>query len=87
MSDKVEVISNQWGGDGHSTGYLTRAQLKQKLIELKPKATEELLKSDHTQINITRHQHARLIEIIENLEKLSPDVDDNDQRLIFWFDN
>ena len=85
LSPEVGTIFTEWDSDGHSHSYLTREELKAKLIELTIKRTELLLDSSQ-EYTMTRIQHhiGRLEEIIGNL---NADVPDSDQRIIFYFYN
>lgn len=83
VSPEVARIVERWGQDGHSHGHLTRAQLKDKLNEFAEYRTQQL-------INPTEHKERvdhfceRLAETINNL---NANVPDEDQRIVFFFDN
>jgi hypothetical protein len=81
----VERIHTGWSSDAHSTGWHTRQALKQKLEELKL-LRPTLLINPSKDFNDTHVGHliGRLEETIANL---SSDVPDEDQRIVFWFDN
>ena len=85
LSPEVKTIFDEWDSDGHSHSYLTREELKAKLVELKPKRAELLIAPSHQYTGEkVRHHITRLEEIIGNL---NADVPDSDQRIIFCFDN
>ena len=89
LSHEVRTLYEQWDCDAHSAGSLTRAELKAKLGELKPMRAAILIhahdekKADATEAQVI-HLYGRLEETIANL---SSDVPDEDQRIVFWFDN
>lgn len=85
LSPEVGTIFTQWDIDGHSHSYLTREELKAKLVELGPKRAELLITpSNDVSMNMVQHHADRLQEIIGNL---CAEVPDSDQRIIFCFDN
>lgn len=85
-SKEVKQIADQWDSDGHSHGSLTRAQLKAKLAEVKLKQAELLIApGDQPHFGqAAQHHFTRLTEV---LACLTSDVPDEDQRVVFWFDN
>ena len=83
LSQEVKQILDQWDSDGHSHGYLTRAELKAKREELRTLQANALI--NPTDLMGVIHHHAkRLDEVIGNLKA---DVPDTDQRIVFFFDN
>ena len=85
LSSEVKTIFDEWDSDGHSHSYLTREELKAKLVELGPKHAEVLIApSNAFSLKMVQHHADRLQEIIGNL---NADVPDSDQRIIFYFDN
>lgn len=85
-SDEVKAVYKQWRGDHHSAGSKTRAELRSKVEELKL-ARAELLISPRQDAHVHNANHLiqRLEQILSNLS--SSDVIDEDQRIVFWFDN
>ena len=86
-SREVAEVFSSWRDDAHSASFLTRAELKAKLQELKPIRAEYMIRSDvaiHEREAIEHHAK-RLQEIINNLSNES--VSDESQRIVFWFDN
>ena len=83
LSKEVKAVWDQWDVDGHSHGYLTRAEIKAKLEELKKHRAMHLIDPrDSTQVLM---HHVERLESI--LEDMTSDVPDTDQRLVFCFDN
>lgn len=83
LSPEVREEIESWAGDGHSHGHLTRAELKNKLTELKVLAAKHLIEpTEETEALL--HHIQRLEQTIANL---SSNVPDTDQRIIFFFDN
>lgn len=84
MSKEVAAVYQQWDSDAHNAGSLTRAELKAKLEELRVVRTELLIAPDEPLSKGAAHLISRLEETITNLAAAVPD---EDQRIIFWFDN
>ena len=85
ISSEVKTIFDEWDSDGHSHSYLTREELKAKLVELGPKRAELLIASSNVvSMKMVQHHASHLQEIIGNL---CAEVPDSDQRIIFCFDN
>ena len=85
-SKEVELVYLQMYDDAHSSSYLNRAELKEKLEELKVIRATHLITPKVSQIDLMAVPH--LIErLTEYLAKLSAPVPDTDQRIVFWFDN
>lgn len=83
LSKEVKSILKSWGMNGHSNGYLTRAEILEKIKELTTMKTEELLHP--TNMNeVIQHHCKRLQEVVANLNAKVPDTD---QRIVFFFDN
>lgn len=74
-SPEVASMIKQWEGDGHSHNYLTFTELKQKAAELMLQDTQE-----------TKEANAELVPWIASFGE-TPDVADEDRRVVFWFDN
>lgn len=88
MSEQVEAIAQSWDGDGHSHNWITRAELIAKREELNQLQVEVLINPNpEYQANHLEHLVRRLDDQIAYLRSVSPDVPDDDQRLVFWFDN
>ncbi len=88
-SKEVNSVYQHWGSDAHTPSWLTRAELKAKLEEMAPIRTALLINPGLTEdakyaAQNAAHHVTRLQEIITNL---SADVQDTDQRIVFWFDN
>jgi len=83
LSKEVQSMSDDWKGDSHSHGYLTRKELKAKLEELKQSRTMHLIAP--TEVTHTLHHHVEELE--DTIANLTADVPDTDQRIVFWFDN
>lgn len=85
-SKEVTDIYKQWDVDAHTPSHLTRAQLVEKFESLKPIRTELLLDTTTEQWEgeAASHFTGKLQEIISHLDNPVPD---EDQRLVFWFDN
>lgn len=88
LSPEVAKRVEDDGSDGHSHGTLTRAELKEKLEEFKPIRAEYLIAppegDDRYLVEAAAHLSERLEEVIGYL---TSDVPDEDQRIMFWFDN
>lgn len=86
-SREVAKVFAGWQDDAHSPSFLTRAELKAKLQELKPIRAEYMIRSDIPidERAAIEHHAKRLQEIIDNLSNES--VSDENQRIVFWFDN
>ena len=91
LSDEVAELYKQWDCDAHSAGFVTRAQLLAKLEELKLIQAELLINPPSTDevytAQVPAHHVDRLNQVIADMRALSPDVSDDDHRLVFWFDN
>jgi len=83
LSKEVAAIVESYGVDGHSHGHFTRAELKAKLNEFHVHRTEQLI-NPTTEREAVNHFVERLETTIRNL---SADVPDDDQRVVFFFDN
>lgn len=83
VSTEIKALSDHLDCDGHSHGYVTRAEIKTKLEELKVLQTSHLISPQKGTLASTHHV-GRLKEILANL---NADVPDTDQRVVFWFDN
>ncbi len=83
LSSEVQQLNDQWDCDGHSHGSLTRAQLKDKLAEMKKLSLEQVINPTQNRESI-EHFVACLEDVLKNL---TADVADEDQRIVFWFDN
>lgn len=83
MSEEVDAAAQQWVYDAHSHGFRTRAELKDKLEELKHLRAIHLI--DPSEETEGLHWHIKRLE--ETIANLSADVPDADQRIVFWFDN
>jgi len=83
LSDEVAKIVESYGQDGHSHGHLTRADFIAKLKHFQVVRTEQLINPDD--------EHSAVQHFIERLQttisKLTADVPDEDQRVVFFFDN
>lgn len=86
LSPEVAKRIEHDGGDGHSHGVHTRAELIAKVEELKLKRAELLITADgqNNEPQACAHHLEQLEQIIGNLDA---DVPAEDQRLVFWFDN
>lgn len=91
VSPEVAELVKQWGEDGHSQGVRTRAELKAKLEELKPIQAELLINpppaDEAYKAQVPAHHIERLTKVIADMQALSPEVSDDDHRIVFWFDN
>ena len=83
LSKEVKEIFEQLDSDGHSHGWITRAEIKAKLEELKQLRAVRLLAPEDTDRALTHH--AQRLE--ECLQHMTSDVPDTDQRIVFCFDN
>lgn len=83
LSKEVAEMVSSYGQDGHSHGHLTRADFIAKLNHFQVVRTEQLINPDD--------EHSAVQHFIERLEKtisnLTSDVPDEDQRVVFFFDN
>lgn len=84
LSAAVQTMVDDYGQDGHSHGCLTRADLRAKLNELAEIRAELLINPDGENREAVEHFVKRLQTTISNL---ASSVDDEDQRIIFFFDN
>ena len=83
LSSEVQQMVDQWDVDGHSHGHLTRGDFKAKLAEMAKMRTEQLINptAESERIN-------HFVDCLEGvLKHLTSDVADEDQRVVFWFDN
>ena len=91
LSDEVAELYKRWDCDAHSAGSVTRAQLLAKLEELKLIQAELLINppsaDESYKAQGPAHHVYRLNQVIADMRALSPDVSDDDHRLVFWFDN
>ena len=83
VSREVSLIYDRWGVDAHSAGSLTRAELKAKLEELKLLIAKALVVPRKDSQGMSHHKKC-LMKILSNM---TSDVPDEDQRIVFWFDN
>ena len=83
VSREVSLIYDRWGVDAHSAGSLTRAELKAKLEELKLLIAKALVVPHEDSQGMSHHKKC-LMKILSNM---TSDVPDEDQRIVFWFDN
>ncbi len=83
VSREISLMCAQWGVEAHSGGSLTRAELKAKLEELKLLIAKALI-VPHKDIQVISHHKKCLMKILSNM---TSDVPDEDQRIVFWFDN
>lgn len=83
LSSEVKQRIESYGQDGHSHGYVTRAELQAKLEELRIKRAEHLIMPSSD----TEALHHHISRINQLLSDLNADVPDTDQRIVFWFDN
>ena len=83
LSEHVQKMVDGYGVDGHSHGHLTRAELKAKLVELAETRTRMLINPTE-ELGALKHLAQRLEKTISNL---TSDVPDEDQRIVFFFDN
>lgn len=74
-SPEVLAMIQQWEGDGHSHNYLTFQELKEKAATLLLMPSVE-----------AKEALASLSSWITSFGEL-PNVNDNDRRVVFWFDN
>ena len=82
-SKEIAINFKSWGEDAHSEGYLTRAEMKDKLHALKGLQTQHLIAPEETTEALNWHA-TKLAKVIADLDS---DVPDENQRIIFWFDN
>lgn len=83
LSKEVKIFWDRWDSDGHSYGYVTRKEIKDKLEELRKHRAMHLIEPrDSTKV---LHHHVDRLE--ECLKNLTSDVPDTDQRIVFCFDN
>lgn len=88
MSEQVAVLAKSWEGDGHSHSWLTRTELIDKRNELFLLRGEVLIAPDSNYgVQHLDHLIRKLDHQITGLKALSPDVADEDHRVVFWFDN
>jgi hypothetical protein len=85
-SKEVATLHKSWDSDAHSASQLNRKNLKAKFEELASLLTKHLLLDDGL-IKVLTHQRTILEKIIDEMEEISPNADDADHRLVFWFDN
>lgn len=83
LSPEISRLVTRWDSDGHSHGHLTRAQLKDKLAEFAEYRTQQLINPSEHKKQID-HFCERLAQTINNL---NANVPDEDQRIVFFFDN
>jgi hypothetical protein len=84
-SREVRQLCSDWDGDGHTHSYVTRAELKAKMEEIRMARAHSLIQPELAKFNEgADHFMTRLPEIIGNLNS---EVPDEDQRIVFWFDN
>lgn len=84
VSNEVKRISDQWDCDGHSHSYLSRDELKTKLEELRLERAKNLIADVGTNAMQIDHLISRLEGTVADL---NAEVPDEDQRIVFWFDN
>jgi hypothetical protein len=83
LSSEVQQLNDQWDVDGHSHGHLTRGDFKAKLTAMAEMRTEQLINPTQE-----RDQINHFVDCLEGvLKHLTSDVPDEDQRVVFWFDN
>ena len=82
-SPEVRKVYEFWGGDAHSPGHVTRAELKAKVEEIKALRAQHLI-SPMKEGPAIEHHATKLTPMINDLDS---DVPDEDQRIVFWFDN
>ena len=82
-SEQVKKIINHWDSAGHSHGFVTRAEILDKIKELKRLRAEHLINPQETTLVLQHH----LKRLEECLGHLTSDVPDDDQRIVFFFDN
>ena len=83
VSEQVKKIIEHWGSDGHSHGFVTRAEILDKIEELKKLRAEHLINPQENSLVLQHH----LKRLEECLGHLTSDVPDDDQRIVFFFDN
>ena len=83
VSREISLIYDRWDVDAHSAGSLTRAELKAKLEELKLLIAKALVVPHEDSQGMSHHKKC-LMKILSNM---TSDVPDEDQRIVFWFDN
>ena len=83
-SIEVAALYRQWDCDAHSSSWLTRQELKDKLQEFAVIRTELLIKPIADESEMAAHHVKRLQETISNL---TAEVPDTDHRIVFWFNN
>ena len=83
ISEEVRNMLDSWGSDGHSLGSLTRADLKAKLQEMYHLRVGHLINPQGD----TRVLHHHSMRLEQTISDLSADVPDEDQRIVFCFDN
>lgn len=81
------ILGEQWAGDLHSMSWLTRAELRAKLIELKHAAVEYLIAPPASAPDAPKYLADQVETILANMEALDTTGNDDDQRLVFGFDN
>lgn len=87
-SEQVSNLLQSWESDGHSHSWLTRAELKAKRNELFLLRGENLINpSLEYGAQHLDHLIGKLDDQVQYLTGLSPDAADEDQRIVFWFDN
>jgi hypothetical protein len=85
-SELLAELKKQEGEDAHSCSYLTVAELKDKVAELKLKRAEYLINPpEQTQWAEAVPYHIDKLEGL--ISEFDPTLPDKDQRIVFWFDN
>lgn len=84
LSTEVQQRIDHYDTDGHSHGYVTRAELKAKREELRVLRAEHLI-DPNAQHSEALHHHIKCVDDI--LADLGPDGNDEDRRIVFFFDN
>lgn len=88
LSDQVSRLAKYWEDGGHSCSWLTRAELIAKRNELFLLRGEVLIAPNPDyEVRHLDHLIGKLDQQITDLKALSPDVADEDHRVVFWFDN
>jgi hypothetical protein len=88
ISDEAGKVFTQWDSDLHSESWLTRAELRAKLTELKHAAAQYLIDPPKdSPVDAPKYLASGLETILANLEVLDTTGNDDDQRIVFGYDN